>query len=324
MTELRTGVVGVGHLGRFHAQKYARISQLQGLYDTDIERAHSVAQELGCRAYDDLETLLGEVDAISIVTPTLHHHRVAKAAIARGIHCLVEKPFTFTLEEADDLIQQAKAQGTMLAVGQIERAQIVMQHLRSQGFLPPRYIEAERLAPFKPRSLDVDVIMDLMIHDLDLVLMLGNSSLQEVRAVGVAAVTEQADMANAWVTLSNGSVANLAASRVVREAVRRMRIFWPDRYASVDFLQNRLTFYRRGAGQVPGIPGVKEEVIDLQPVDALDHEISAFLDAISGHGKVLCQAEEGRDALAAALAVRHAVAEFLAVSSHAAQFKGEQ
>ncbi|MCL5051630.1 MAG: Gfo/Idh/MocA family oxidoreductase [Gammaproteobacteria bacterium] len=109
MTELRTGVVGVGHLGRFHAQKYARISQLQGLYDTDIERAHSVAQELGCRAYDDLETLLGEVDAISIVTPTLHHHRVAKAAIARGIHCLVEKPFTFTLEEADDLIQQAKA-----------------------------------------------------------------------------------------------------------------------------------------------------------------------------------------------------------------------
>ncbi|MEY2340646.1 Gfo/Idh/MocA family protein [Acidithiobacillus sp. IBUN Pt1247-S3] len=316
MTALRTGVVGVGHLGRFHAQKYARISQLQGVYDANAERARSVAQELGCRAYDDLQELLTTVDAISIVTPTLHHHAVARAAIALGVHCLVEKPFTFTLAEADDLLSQAIANGVVLAVGQIERAQVVMQHLREQGFPAPRYIEAERLAPFKPRSLDVDVIMDLMIHDLDLVLMLGASPLQEVRAVGVAAVTDQADMANAWVTLANGSVANLAASRVVREAVRRMRIFWPDRYASVDFMQNRLTFYRRGSGQVPGIPGVQEEVVDLQPSDALEAEISAFLAAVAGQGRVLCSGEEGRAALAAALAVRQSVGAFLSESNY--------
>ncbi|MDD3761359.1 MAG: Gfo/Idh/MocA family oxidoreductase [Acidithiobacillus sp.] len=315
MKQLRTAVVGVGHLGRFHAQKYARVSQLQGVYDTDGERAQSVAQELGCRAFSDLGELLAAVDAISIVTPTLQHHTVAREAIARGVHCLVEKPFTFTLVEADDLLRLADVQGVILAVGQIERAQVVMQYLREQRLPAPRYIEAERLAPFKPRSLDVDVIMDLMIHDLDLVLMLTAAEPQEMRAVGVAAVTEQADMANAWVTLSNGSVANLAASRVVREAVRRMRLFWPDRYASVDFLQNRLTFYRRGAGQVPGIPGVVEDVVDLQPRDALESEISAFLGAVSGQGMPLCTGHEGRAALAAALAVRQSVSDFLSASA---------
>jgi len=316
MKNLPTGVVGAGHLGRFHAQKYARIGNFQGIYDVDGGRAQQIAEELGCRAFSSLEALLAEVDAISIVTPTLHHHAVAQQAIALGVHCLVEKPFTFTLAEADDLIAAAAKRGVLVAVGQIERGQVVMQYLRSQGFPPPRYIEAERLAPFKPRSLDVDVIMDLMIHDLDLILMLGASSLQEVRAVGVAAVTEQADMANAWVTLANGSVANLAASRVVREAVRRMRIFWPDRYASVDFLQNRLTFYRRGPGQVPGIPGIAEEVVELQPVDALEYEIRTFLDAVAGQGKVLCSDQEGRAALAAAHAVRQAVGAFLSQTLH--------
>ncbi|MCE5387169.1 MAG: Gfo/Idh/MocA family oxidoreductase [Acidithiobacillus sp.] len=315
MKALRTGVIGVGHLGRFHAQKYQKISQLQGVFDADSARAEAVARELGCTAFTSMEELLAQVDAISVVTPTIHHHAVTLAAVAKGVHCLVEKPFTYSLAEADDLLLRAQENGVLVAVGQIERAQVVMQHLRGLGFASPRYIEAERLAPFKPRSLDVDVIMDLMIHDLDLVMMLCGSRVAEVRAVGVAAVTEQADMANAWVTLGNGSVANLAASRVVREAARRMRIFWPDRYASVDFLLNRLTFYRKGPGAVPGIPGVLEEVVELAPQDALEGEIRSFLAAIAGQGSVLCTGQEGRDALDAALGVGQAVKRFLETSS---------
>lgn len=308
---LRTGVVGVGHLGRFHAQKYAVASQLQGVYDANPTRAAEVAAELGCRSFTRLEALLEAVDAISVVTPTSTHHAVTTQALEAGVHCLVEKPFTLDLAEADQLQQLAQAQGLVLAVGHIERAQPIMEYLRAQDFGAPRYIEAERLAPFKPRSLDVDVIMDLMIHDLDLALMLTGSRPTTVQAVGVDAVTDQADMANAWLRLENGAVASLAASRVVREPVRRMRIFWEDRYASLDFSENRLLLYRKGQGAVPGIPGVREERIELPKADALEAEIRAFLGAVTGAGTVICDAAAGRAALAAALAVRDAVQEFL-------------
>ncbi|MBW9249868.1 MAG: gfo/Idh/MocA family oxidoreductase, partial [Acidithiobacillus ferriphilus] len=186
-----------------------------------------------------------------------------------------------------------------------------IQHLRQAGYGAPRYLEAERLAPFKPRSLDIDVIMDLMIHDLDLTLLLTGAEPVDVRAVGVAAVTDKADMANAWMTLNNGTVANLAASRVVREPARRMRIFWQDRYASVDFLNNTLHIYHRGAGSVPGIPGVRDEAVELPKRDALAAEIEDFLNAIVTHRPVFCDGIAGRRVLAAALQVRVAVEAFL-------------
>ncbi len=311
MRNLRTGVIGAGHLGRFHAQKYAGCSAFQGIYDSDVSRAQDVAAELGCRVFSSPEALFSEVDAISVVTPTSTHYGVTREALEQRVHCLVEKPFTLDLQEADALIRLARDQGCVLAVGHIERAQPVMQYLRTQEFGPPRYLEGERLAPFKPRSLDVDVIMDLMIHDLDLVMMLTGCRPRDIRAVGVAAVTTQADMANAWITLDSGSVANLAVSRAVREPVRRMRLFWEDRYASVDFLQNRLTFYRHGPGAVPGIPGVVGDVVDLPRTDALEVEIQAFLAAVLGEGDILCDASAGREALAAALDVRRAVDSFL-------------
>ncbi|WP_297469581.1 Gfo/Idh/MocA family oxidoreductase [Acidithiobacillus sp.] len=311
MINMRTGVIGVGHLGRFHAQKYAAISQLAGVFDENAERAAEVAAELGCRAFPSVDALLAEVDAVSIVTPTSTHFAVAEVAMQAGVHCLVEKPFTLDTEEADALIGMAQERHLVLAIGHIKRVHPAIQHLRQAGFGAPRYLEAERLAPFKPRSLDIDVIMDLMIHDLDLTLLLTGAEPVDVRAVGVAAVTDKADMATAWMTLNNGTVANLAASRVVREPARRMRIFWQDRYASVDFLNNTLHIYHRGAGTVPGIPGVRDEVVDLPKRDALAAEIEDFLNAIVAHRPVFCDGIAGRRVLAAALQVRVAVEAFL-------------
>ncbi|MCY0872340.1 MAG: Gfo/Idh/MocA family oxidoreductase [Acidithiobacillus caldus] len=311
MKTLRTAVVGVGHLGRFHAQKYAACSNLQGVFDQDAERAAAVAAELGCTAFASLEELLAGVDAISIATPTSTHFAVATEALRAGVHCLVEKPFTLDLAEAEALEALAAQVGKVLAVGHIERAHPAIRHLRGRGFSAPRYVEAERLAPFKPRSLDIDVIMDLMIHDLDLTLWFSGEHLQDIRAVGVAAVTDKADMANAWVTLGNGAVANLAASRVVREPVRRMRIFWEDRYASVDFTARQLRLVERGRGSIPGIPGVEEQVLELPAEDALEYEIRNFLGAVLGQEAPMCSAREGRLALAAALGVRAAVESFL-------------
>ena len=311
MIHMRTGVIGVGHLGRFHAQKYAAISQLAGVFDENAERATEVAAELRCRAFPSVDALLAEVDAVSIVTPTSTHFAVAEVAMQAGVHCLIEKPFTLDTEEADALIGMAQERHLVLAIGHIKRVHPAIQYLRQASFGAPRYLEAERLAPFKPRSLDIDVIMDLMIHDLDLTLLLTGAEPVDVRAVGVAAVTDKADMANTWMTLNNGTVANLAASRVVREPARRMRIFWQDRYASVDFLNNTLHIYHRGAGTVPGIPGVRDEAVDLAKRDALAAEIEDFLNAIAAHRPVFCDGVAGRRVLAAALQVRVAVEAFL-------------
>lgn len=311
MKHLKTAVIGVGHLGRFHAQKYASLSALQGVYDANPARAAEVAEELGCRVFASIPELLASVEAISIATPTSTHHEVAEAALRAGVHCLVEKPFTLNIQEADALIALAREKRLVLGVGHIKRVHPAIRHLRQAGYGTPRYLEAERLAPFKPRSLDIDVIMDLMIHDLDLTLLLTGAEPVDVRAVGVAAVTDKADMANAWVTLNNGSVANLAASRVVREPARRLRIFWQDRYASVDFIQNTLHIYHRGEGAVPGIPGVRDEAIDLPKTDALAAEIEDFLAAVMHQSPVFCDGQAGRRVLAAALQVRSAVDEFL-------------
>ncbi|MGE4529727.1 MAG: Gfo/Idh/MocA family protein [Acidithiobacillus sp.] len=311
MKQLKTAVIGVGHLGRFHAQKYAQLSQLQGVYDANPARSAEVAQELGCRAFTSVAELLAEVDAVSIATPTSTHFAVAEMAMQAGVHCLVEKPFTLDTDEADALITMAQEQHLVLAVGHIKRVHPAILHLRQAGYGAPRYLEAERLAPFKPRSLDIDVIMDLMIHDLDLTLLLTGAEPVDVRAVGVAAVTDKADMANAWLTLNNGTVANLAASRVVREPARRMRIFWQDRYASVDFMNNTLHIYHRGEGMVPGIPGVRDEAVELPKKDALASEIEDFLQAVATGKAVFCDGIAGRRVLAAALQVRTAVDHFL-------------
>lgn len=305
---LPVGVIGVGHLGRFHAQKYKlnRRAELIGVFDTDPERAAHVAMELDTRAFPDAAALLARVKAVSVVTPTATHYEVVRQCLAAGVHVLVEKPFAAEVAQADALI--AMQGDLVLSVGHLKRLHPAIRHLLAMNLGSPRYIEAERLAPFKPRSLDVDVMMDLMIHDLDLALKITTSSCAEIRAVGVPAITDKVDMANAWITFANGAVANVAASRVAREPVRKMRLFWADRYASVDFLNNTLSIYRRHAQAGPGpIPGVAGEQIALEGTDVLALEVEAFLDTILDAKPNFCDAAAGREALALASRVQDAI-----------------
>lgn len=305
---LPVGVIGVGHLGRFHAQKYKlnRRAELVGVFDRDPERAAQVAAELATRVFPDAASLLACVKAVSVATPTVTHYEIVRQCLAAGVHVLVEKPFTAAVAQADALI--AMRGDLILSVGHLKRLHPAVLQVLDMNLGSPRYIEAERLAPFKPRSLDVDVMMDLMIHDLDLALKITGSACTEIRAVGVPAVTDKVDMANAWITFANGAVANVAASRVARDPVRKMRLFWTDRYASIDFLNNSLSVYRRHAQAGPGpIPGVAGEQIALEAVDVLAREVDAFLDAILDGKPNFCDAAAGREALALASGVQDAI-----------------
>ncbi|MEK8088187.1 Gfo/Idh/MocA family oxidoreductase [Thermithiobacillus plumbiphilus] len=307
MDRLPVAVIGVGHLGRFHAQKYRDHprADLVGVYDLDAERARVVAEEVGATPSTDLAALLARVKAVSVVTPTLTHHDVVRQCLEANVHVLVEKPFTATLDQADELIALQKARQLVLAVGHLKRLHPAIEHLRSLNLGSPRYIEAERLAPFKPRSLDVDVIMDLMIHDLDLALHLSGSACTDLRAVGVPVITDKLDMANAWLDFDNGAVGTFASSRVVRETSRKLRLFWQDAYASIDFAANSLSVSRRHPAATGGmIPGVDTTQVDLPRVDVLAREVDNFLVAVETGDRVFCDAEDGRAALALALQVQ--------------------
>lgn len=307
--KLPVGVIGVGHLGRHHARKYqdnARV-HLVGVVDARSERAQMVAEETDTQVFTSLEALLPQVRAVSVATPTIDHFAVVQQCLAAGVHVLVEKPMTATVAEAEALAALQARQGLVLAVGHIKRLHPAITHLQTLGLGAPRYLEAHRLAPFKPRSLDVDVIMDLMIHDLDLALLMTGQPVQEVRAVGVPVITDKVDMANAWISFAGGCVANIAASRVVREPVRQIRLFWNDRYASVDFLANTLRVYTRGGQSSGPIPGISNAEIELPSTDVLALEIDAFLDAVSGQRPVFCDAQAGKAALVLAQSVRTAL-----------------
>lgn len=307
MGRIPVAVIGVGHLGRFHAQKYRDHPQadLVGVYDVDAGRARAVAEEVGSESFDDLAALLARVRAVSVVTPTLTHYDVVRQCLAANVHVLVEKPFTATLAHADELIALQKARQLVLAVGHLKRLHPAIEHLRSLNLGSPRYIEAERLAPFKPRSLDVDVIMDLMIHDLDLALYLSGAGCTDLRAVGVPVITDKLDMANAWLDFDNGAVGTFASSRVVRETSRKLRMFWQDAYASIDFAANSLSISRRQPAASGGtIPGVATTQVDLPRVDVLAREVDNFLTAVETGGRVFCDAQDGRAALTLALQVQ--------------------
>ena len=307
MDRLPVAVIGVGHLGRFHALKYRDNPEanLVGVFDVDPDRARAVAEEAGTEAVHDLAALIARVKAVSVVTPTFTHYDVVRQCLEANVHVLVEKPFTATLAQADELIELQKARQLVLAVGHLKRLQPAIEHLRSLNLGSPRYIEAERLAPFKPRSLDVDVIMDLMIHDLDLALHLSGSACTDLRAVGVPVVTDKLDMANAWLDFDNGAVGTFASSRVVRETSRKLRLFWQDAYASIDFAANGLSISRRRPDASGGmIPGIETSLVDLPKVDVLAREIDNFLSAVTRGDRLFCDAQDGRAALDLALRIQ--------------------
>ncbi len=303
MPSLRAGVIGVGYLGRFHAMKWAGLpgARLVGVADLDVGRAQAVAQEVGCGAHADYRELLRDVDAVSVAVPTELHYPVVRDCLAAGVHVLVEKPITSGVTEADALIALAREKGRVLQVGHLERFNPAWLATLPR-IQAPRFIEAHRLAPFKPRGIDVSVVLDLMIHDLDLILSVVPSPVTEVRASGTSVLTEGIDIGNARIEFADGCVANLTASRVSAGSLRKMRLFLKDRYLSVDFGTRQASAARRSPD--PQQPILVEE-IPVTPGDALEREIAAFAAAVRQGGPVPVSGEDGRRALALALEIAH-------------------
>ena len=308
---LRIGVVGAGHFGRFHAQKAVAGARttLIGLHDADPARAALVAGEVGVPALS-LEEVLAGAEAVIIAAPADAHHGIASRALQQGRHVLVEKPIAASLAQADALAALAAASGLVLQVGHLERFSAAYQAV-TERMVRPLYIEATRIAPFKPRGTDVSVILDLMIHDLDLVLALVDSPLEHVEAVGAPVASEFEDIANARLRFANGSVAGITASRISMKTERRMRIFGRNSYLTVDFVARRLVAVGQGEGgmPVPGVPGFSVRESSWQDHDSLAAEQAAFAASVLDGAPVLVDAAAGRRALAAALAVGTAMAE---------------
>jgi predicted dehydrogenase len=318
-------VVGAGGLGVHHVRILRDLAgdRFAGFYDENPARAASASESLGVTAHASLDALLAQVDAVSIVVPTTAHHQVASAAIAAGKHVFVEKPFTVTLAEADHLIELAESKGVLLQVGHVERfnraVRAAMPYVDA-----PRFIESDRLAPFNPRGSDVAVVLDLMIHDLDLVHTLVHAPVADVQAMGIPVLTPQIDIANARLTFANGAVANITASRVSRERLRKLRLFQQSGYLSLDLAAGTGEFFRLRSDFDPMMlaraPRALEEFVERIVLDApegepLVLELTQFLGAIAGANAVAVTGAEGREALEAALRIVNAIeASYLATS----------
>jgi predicted dehydrogenase len=305
---LRAGVVGVGALGRHHARVWAATpgATLAGVFDTDAARAEAVAAEFGCPAASDVETLLGRTDAVSVAVPTVSHHAVARQALEAGCDVLVEKPITPTLAEADELITLAEARGRVLQVGHIERFNPATAMLLEAG-RGARFVEVHRLGSFSPRSLDVDVVLDLMVHDLDIVLALDGSEPVQIEAVGVPVLTPRVDIANARLRFASGLIANLTASRVSLEKVRKFRVFAPRTYVSADFAAREVQVYTLATGEgTPRIDGARHAAPDQEP---LRLQIEAFAEACRSRTAPRVSGADGRRALSLALTILQRMAD---------------
>lgn len=311
---LRVGVVGVGRLGSLHAQHLAGFEGvvLSGVYDIDSPRAVTVAQHTGTRAATNLEDLLARSDAITVAVPTSVHAEVGLQALSAGKPVLMEKPLAATLSQADALCHMAERRGVQLQVGHVERFNGAIRAARPH-FTDLRYFECTRLAPFQARGTDVAVVLDMMIHDLDLVLHLtGGVEVSEVRASGVAVLSPHEDVATARVEFQNGAVASVTASRIARSRVRTLRMFQADGYFSLNLLAGTGEFMRLRPEARFSQPAQMEqavEILDLSPTpaDALALELASFVHAVRGHQEAVVGAREGRAALALALRVTEAI-----------------
>jgi predicted dehydrogenase len=312
-TNTRVGVIGAGALGYHHVRLLRDVpgAELVGFYESRPERAAAVAKELGVRAYDRLEDLLDAVDAATVVVPTPAHHEVAKAALARGKHLLIEKPIAATLEEADELLAVAKQSGAIVQTGHVERfnraIRAALPHVEKA-----RFIESDRLSPFNPRGSDVAVVLDLMIHDIDLVRTLVGSHIKDVSAVGVQVLTPFVDIANARLQFADGAVANITASRVSRERMRKLRIFQESGYLSLDLAAGEGEFFRlrrdvdfaelaRGAQAIEAF--VERVPLTAPEGEPLRLEFESFLATVQGRAPITVSGEDGREALAVALKI---------------------
>jgi predicted dehydrogenase len=315
MKRLKTAVVGVGSLGRHHVKWLSKLeqSELVGVYDIDRDKTAKSAAEYGVQAFDSIDALAEAVEAASIAVTTSAHHEVASRLIDKGIHCLIEKPITPTLEEAAKLKELAKSSAVKVTVGQIERFNPAVRALADLD-VRPSFIEAHRLAAFDPRGTDVAVILDLMIHDIDLALMFTRSKMASIQASAVAVISDQADIANARLTFENGAVANLTASRISLHQMRKLRIFQKSGYFSLDLAQKQADIYRL-AGADEKAEGMRiplgksgKDIIYTKKSDTgedmLGAELAAFLDAVIHDRPVAVTIDEATEALRVALEVK--------------------
>lgn len=309
MSKVKCAVVGVGYLGRFHAQKYKAIedAELIGVCDASFERAKEVANELGVLAFSDYRELKGRVDAVTIASTTRTHYEIAKFFLEAGVHVNVEKPMTVTIEEAEDLVRIARTKNLKLQVGHVERFNPALQSAQSK-LQVPLFIECHRLAAFKPRGVDVDVVLDLMIHDLDVILSLVKSPVKSVSAVGAPVLTKFVDIANARVEFESGTVANVTASRVSQNATRKFRVFQHDQYLSIDFGTGELNLTtKKGEWKDDQIP-LDFESWSLEKGDALLAETKAFVHSVKTGAPVVVSGEDGLVAMRVVMQVQKEIA----------------
>ncbi len=302
---IKTGVIGVGYLGRFHAQKYAAIDgvELVGVADIDKSQADTVALECNCSAYEDYLQLLDQVDAVSVAVPTSKHHEIAKRCFEENIDVLLEKPMTVTLSEADELISIAADRNLVFQVGHLERFNPAVVAMKPY-LTTPVFIESNRISTFKRRGVDVDVVLDLMIHDIDIVLTIINSPLKTIHTVGAPVATDTTDIANARLIFENGATANITVSRISMTNVRKMKIFQPGSYINVDFANKKImTIQLSDELLESGMPKQKIAVESFAGQDALFDEIVHFVDHVRARTKPDVSGVEGRNALEVVLRV---------------------
>jgi predicted dehydrogenase len=310
---LNVGVIGVGHLGSLHTKMYAQISSvhLAGVYDVDLQRAQKLAAEFGIKAFSTLDDLLSQVEAVSIATATQSHYDVAMQVIKRGVHLLIEKPITATIEQAKALTERAEIKGLKLQVGHIERFNPAILALEPYN-ITPLFIESHRLAQFNPRGSDVAVVLDLMIHDIDLILSLVKSKVTRIDANGIAVISDTPDIANARLQFENGCVANVTASRISQNKMRKMRLFQRDAYISIDFAQGLAEVFRLVDDQTPNVKstmmlgkidqGQHKRIIvyeqpEVQEVNALKYELERFVESVQKNIETPVTGRDGLHAL---------------------------
>ncbi len=304
--KLRVAVIGVGHLGEYHVQKYKAIPnvELVGVVDANADRADEIAGRYEIAAYSNHEKILGMVDAVSLAVPTEMHFEVAKDVLSKGVHLLIEKPITYEIEPADIMVAMAREKGLVFQVGLVERfnpAVVKMESLLNK----PVFLESHRMNEFTTRGIDVDVVLDLMIHDLDIILHNVQSEIREVHAVGMSVITGKTDVANARIVFEDGTVANLTASRVSSQTLRKIRVFQPDAYLSVNCLKREISVIRLDSEvkDLNDFPRLTPDKTKFPGEDPLADEISSFIKAVISRSAPVVSGEDGRRALEVALGI---------------------
>ena len=301
---IKVAVIGAGFFGQRHAKTYFDLKEceLVGVVDPNLERAKEIARQCQCQAFSDVAPLLGRMDAASIVTHTLAHYETAKRLLAEGIDIFIEKPMTSTLSEADEINHIAHQKTHIVQVGHIERFNPAFHKLK-EHVTSPRFIECHRIGPFLNRATDVSVVLDLMIHDIDLILSIVPSEIQHIDAVGTSVITDEIDIANARLSFVNGAVANITASRISEERVRKIRIFQEEEYLSLNFLNQTLAIHRPIERPGEQWPSVIAEKFSFEKGDPLKDELSAFMKSVETRSPPIVSGREGRRALAVALQI---------------------